>query len=102
MDDSALELYFLGLVFKEKIVGNIAIELDFYIRIVDIDSAHQMALCVAAIQMDTMIGIAVVIEMTDGTIGRYIGILLIVPLSAQGDIGGYLAKMLIVEQLANV
>ncbi len=101
VDDFSNETYFIGLLtgILKDALSDFALHLCCQMGIVDAKVTRDGSLTITAIQRDIMIGIAIVVELADGSIDSDIVLLLFAKLSCQGDIGRQLSEVLIGENL---
>ena len=85
MGDDALQLGFLRLRRGgiKQILCHLALQLDCQVGVVDIEESRNRTLFVFSVEFDVMIGIAIVVKLTNRTVNLDIWFLVFGPLSAE-------------------
>ena len=81
-------------------VGNLSCQIQDSVGIVNATGTGEPVLGVFAIDLDILIGVAIVVYTTDGTVGLHVGLLAVAELSVEQKSCGELPKVVVVEELS--
>ena len=80
-------------------VGDLSCQIQNGVGIVDATGTRETVLGVFTIDLDILIGVAIVVYTTDGTVSLHVGLLAVAELSVEQKSCGELPKVVVVEEL---